>query len=74
MHVPRSSKNGVDRFRHVGIEVKRVDKLHVAPLRDATNCLTNSLETGTETFAAMTGHEYELPTQGEGGDCSASLD
>jgi hypothetical protein len=63
MHAPRSSKNVINRFRHVGIEVNRVDKFHVAPLRDAPKCLTNSLETGTEAFAAMTRHEYELPTR-----------
>jgi hypothetical protein len=44
--------------------VNRVDKLYVAPLRDATKRLTNSLETGTEAFATMTRHKYELATRG----------
>ena len=48
--------------------MKRVDKLHVAPLRDATKCLTNSLETGTEALATMTGHEDELSTRRYDGD------
>src|SRR2546429_6612150 len=67
MPPPRSSKNFVNRFRHVGIQVNRVDKLHVAPLRDAPKCLTNTLDTVTEAFATMTRHEDEPPAQGKGG-------
>ena len=60
MHVRQTAEDAPHRCLHRGVEVNRVDDLHIVALRDAAQPGADLLEAMAEAFAAMPGHQDQL--------------